>query len=355
MNYKKSVLIFILACSAMFILVLFYYYNFSVKNLQNVNLILYREATSSPGFYQLNLLNIDSNQERTIGTITGSLAWSPDGHLVAFGCSKEGFHQICIVSADEILNFVSQNVSLNHELSYLNKISLPKECKLDFLVTPTNEIQSISWSPDEKKLVVTCSNAVNESRICILDLSGDGKCWNKFQDGIARVLWIPTQNKILVSYGENLLRASIFMVSLDGEEAVPIATGWSPDISPDGKKIAFFRWDDDAIWENGKWKGPHVFPGIAVTDLITKQEEWLYRAPTSQKLEHLSILPLCGELHSGTCRLGWSPDGQSIVFSAKYADGYIWKIFQLNVLTKEIKSLTDSSAGNFQSEPEWKP
>lgn len=320
--------------------------------------ILYRETTNKKGEYLLKLLSTDNNQEQIIGTITGSPAWSPNGHFLALGCPMPGYHQLCLITTSAIPLLRIRPMNLDSAPLLLKKVNLPKECNLDFSLERKSEIQSLSWSPDGKKLAVVCSNARDNSTICILDLLFDGfSCWNEFKDGIARALWHPSGGKLIISYGEFFANPPIFEVSLDGKNAIQMAMGWSPEISPDGQKMAFLRWYKPEKSIDEKWMpkaGETIFPGIAMVDIKTKKAEWLYRPPAVRDLTHISFIILCDELKSGTCRLSWASDGQSITFPAKYVDGYVWKLYQLNILSGDTRILADNNP-NRLSEPDWEP
>jgi WD40 repeat protein len=346
MNYKNlalilnSVLLFLSAFS-----------NPQYKNINATRLgeILYRESPYW-GSYTLKLLTEDGD-ELTIGRITGSPGWSSDGRLLAVGCPSPDIQHICIINSSAI-PYLRYNPSapITSAPLFVKKLELPADCVLSFLSLESIEIQSIAWSPNGEKLVVVCSDTLKTSKICILNaFNNQSVCWSSFQNGIARALWNPSGDKIIIAYGERWINPPIFEVSLDGKNSTEIARGWSPAVSPDGSKLAFLNGYKEAGTEK---RSP--LPGIAILDFATKQQEWAYTPPALKDVEYLSFGIICGEVRNETCRLSWSPDGKSIIFSAKLLDGYVWMIYRLDISTKKITTLINGHSKAL-SEPVLKP
>jgi Tol biopolymer transport system component len=236
----------------------------------------------------------------------------------------------------------------------LTRIELPKQCQKIEYKQPDNYhwgILSLSWSPDEKKLVVVCGDEALDGQrdVCVVPIAGNASCWDKsISKNVYRAVWSPSEDVIVIGdRGDD--SSKIYLLNPNGTDAVYLTDGWSPEWSPDGKQIAYIRWD---VMQTEIT--PHQI-GIATVDSNGKNMRWLYLSEPSSDFTGVIFLNFCDVL-SGTCRLTWSPDGRYIAFVASTIEAYAYRLFRLEVKTGEISILLDPAIyGHLMSEPDWGP
>jgi WD40 repeat protein len=303
--------------------------------------IVFRDQNPYERFNLLILDTIWGKPQLVMEHISGSPTWSPGGEFLAIGCADSS--KICLLNASAMQDISS--IDLSRLLA--KEIHLPATCH----VKEIWGVESISWSPDGKKLIVVCGDR-KLSDVCILPINGEAaNCWDnhdKSKSQIRRVVWSPIDNNLLAI---SLFDEHIYLVDSNGGSSVFLSEGVSPEWSPDGKRLVFFKWDEE-----------RKYFGIAMIDVDGANHTWLYRPPTrgsDEEAEYEKIAPTCDEI-SADCRLSWSPENRFIAFSSARQNPYTWYIFRIDIETGEIIFLTNPSAAYGvnspgYAEPDWEP
>lgn len=191
------------------------------------------------------------------------------------------------------------------------------------LTSTSYDKRTPAWSPDGKKIVFRSNN----QELFLFDFD------TKKETQILKYLgWITDpsfvgHNKIIFSrFDKNLKDESDLWISdLDGKEPSVVTKGvgleYSPQVSPDGKKILFM---------SGKGYGTHE---IYLFDLEEKSE---IRLTQNRALE---IHPV------------FSPDGKSIAYASDESGNF--DIFVMDLNTRQTKQLTNWLGADLS--PTWSP
>jgi Tol biopolymer transport system component len=271
------------------------------------------------------------NVQLLMKDVSDSPAWSPDGKWIATGCQNDA--KLCLIEVSQMSQNHLNSTAASPEAG--KGLILPKNCS-------KRSVRSISWSPDSAHIALVCIAEERATDIYLYNI--DEETYRKiFTDtNILRALWSPLDDRILVS----TLKGDIYTIDLQGKNSSFVATGWAPDWSADGKKIAFIKPDDR--YSNSQ----EPQEGLALFDLEKRSVEWLYLPSTSS---HQSKLVLgCGDLRFD-CRLAFSPDNRYLVIGARSGLMFRWDIYRLDTSTGEIKKLTENLNTTQNYEPDWKP
>ena len=333
---------------------------------QPVGRIIFRLPTRTqlPGRHDLIIADGNLNQPQILTQITGPPSFSTDGKFIAAGCQLPD--KICIYDVaafDDFTKFPGDPLP-GHAL--VSEIVLPEACTA-FPQDENHEydeLRSISWSPDMDRLVIVCNGSPSTNAlVCILNLiEKSSQCWDHLMGEVSSAQWSPVDESIVFDTIDSASNREIYIVGSSGLNAEYLTKGWSPEWSPDGKEIAFFKFDVDASFNEmgtllteGKEEGSHIYPGIAKIKVDGSEEEWVFRAPPYIKGYdfYSTIWPeKCRGINQ--CRLAWSPEGRFIAFSAEYPFGYSWHIYRVDVKTGEINILSSNISWDY-SYPDWGP
>ena len=322
-----------------------------------------KDYTSSGLIRELILMDGNGQNIHHIGIFTGSPAFSPDGNRIAIGCPTEQLSdqnsaaistEICILeiemSLDDVLEFPEETNDPPYEVT--DRLSLPEQCwgQNDSWGYNLNKgILSITWSPQADRLAIVCED-ITTSDVCILSMSGEARCWGQAAaEGIYRVSWSPTDENILLTSGGQPRSSDIFLISPDGTNKRFLTTGWSPEWSPNGSKIAYIEKQQETD-ENSP-----LF-NIAVINSDGSGHEWLYQ-PDPQEQETVIYFDYNRSFSfiNAVNVLAWSPDAKHLVFSGvQYHKGM--RLYRLDMETGEIVILVyESVFENWVAEPDWGP
>ncbi len=349
---------FILVMSALFLLLLL-----CTKQLlypePSGRILLRRQSSESPYGFELLVMDGDGNNVQWVGNFTGSSAWSPDGRRVAAGCPPvEGnVTELCILDMETLpdIKHMYPTVYFQASPDMVQKIPLPVEC-LGFQYDATSHysgIISLSWSPDQDRILLVCGEIKRDlsNEVCILSMDGTTSCWDDAAtDKITRAVWSPREDVILVAVtGPTVYDSKIYIFNSEGTNLAFLVDGWSPEWSPDGKQLAYIKCQTRA--DNGGCENI----GIANIDKNGGDSRWLFLPGVTVDTMEPIFLNSCWE-SSGTCRLSWSPDGRYITFVASQGDFYAYELYRLDIKTSEILTLLDSKIfGSLLAEPDWGP
>lgn len=257
---------------------------------------------------------------RLYGSFYGQIALNDDEDLIATRCGYQN-DNLCILDLEQAIDhshFPMEPIGNRDPL--VQKIELPNSCKW----TEQNQrhIKSISWSRDGDVILV-CSDHIEGLNSEVWVLSRDGKMekWSESQSmGVVRVIPSPVDDQYIVNYGHvNDLRDE------QGQKISNLPDGINHSWSPDGKRIAYF-----ALTNSPR-------SGLAIFDLETNEEWWLYRQPEDGGTYEEFLCVVCeGNQYGG---ISWSPDGNKLVFSATHMGGNVTALFIADVETKTISYL----------------
>jgi dipeptidyl aminopeptidase/acylaminoacyl peptidase len=300
----------------------------------------------------MRLVMSDGNGDapRYMTYASGTLAFSPDGSLLATGCRPDDgmVSEICILDVKKI-SAVREKIAVNvYDSRYpiKSKIALPEQC-LKYQYKPgelLEGIYSIDWSPKADRLILVCGETKNRE-VCIVSLEGDSHCWDKnVSKDVSHAVWSPSdENAILIYDMSQGFTSKIYLVDPSGKTRKYITDGLSPAWSPDGKQIAYV----EPIHTKRGWND-----GIASINIDGANHRWLY-VPKSER-DIFTSIDLIGSASGRPTRLAWSPDGRYIVFSAVQGSWTSLRIFRLDISTGKVIILMDHGIfGNTVTEPDW--
>lgn len=257
---------------------------------------------------------------RLYGNFYGQIALNDDKNLIATRCGYQD-ENLCILDLEQAIDhshFPMEPVENRDPL--VQKIELPNTCKL----TEQNQrhIKSISWSR-EGNVILVCSDHMDglNSEVWVLSLDGKMQKWSESQSlGVVRIIPSPVDDNNIVNFGHiNELRDK------QGQKIMDLPDGIYHSWSPDGKRIAYFALTNS------------LHSGLAVFDLETNEEWWLYRQPEDGGRYEEFLCGICEGNKYG--RISWSPDGNKLVFSATHMGGNVTALFIADLETKTISYL----------------
>jgi len=308
---------------------------------------------------ELVMMDGDGGNPQVLGKFSGAPSWSPSGKWIAVGCPSEDetAREICILDVSTIPSTLSfPYTERRGKTEITSRIALPDRCieieqsqRDDW---PYYGIISLSWSPDETRLAVICGTSgvqniylEQQLQTCVISLKGKTDCWDTdLGTSIIRAVWSPKDDLLVVS-NEPGFKAKVYIVNPDGSNPRHIADGWSPEWSPDGEQIAFFRYE---VMES---TDQPLNGGIAVVDRNGTNMQWLF-LPESARSEDIVFIDECGD----ECRLTWSPDGKYLAFVVSQYQQGTFRLHRLDVNSGEIKLLLDYSLfGRWAMVPDWEP
>jgi hypothetical protein len=339
--YKRFVVIFLLLG---FVLFLSAWYENKIKDQR----IFFVDNFNFTRFQHLSIMDFDGNHPQHLTLIKYTIAINRDKNLLAAGCYDSA--SICLYNIDNFPDWSIYPPKAPVLSPYVGKFPIPEICSN----TQADQISSLSWSRDAKRLLVICKNS-DKSNACIGDLEGGYHCWEETtgEDIYSRADWSPKEDLIIIDTGKQyeLMPAEndgffikrtgrrLRIVTPEGTTEKTLVDGWSPVWSPDGKEIAFFRADDE-----------RRNPGIAIIKPDGTDFHWVYRSPAEDmnKLEYIYrpiILDSFDE--GGSSKISWSQDKKYLIFDSGKDDYSGYYVFKLEISTGKIEKLTTNITGGF--------
>jgi len=167
------------------------------------------------------------------------LDWSPDGRNIAFSYNRE-----------EGPNPIPDSRQSNRDI-YIVSVTGGEPKRLTRIDKKELFFVSPRWSPDGKKIAYLWSNMAGLSETgtpkepaCIytIDVGGGEPKLVTNENPIWWFCWTPDGKNIIFSKREEEAGLGLYKVSAEGGKAKKLnILGGGPDLSPDGKKIVFFR------------------------------------------------------------------------------------------------------------------
>jgi Tol biopolymer transport system component len=236
--------------------------------ISNAEIYLMNPDGSNP----LRLTNNSAND--------GSPVWSPDGTKIAFSSNREaGYLDIYVMNADGSnqrrlfsdgnnntpaswspdgtkLLFVKQNLSGSSRELYVMNSDGSNPVRI---TNNTLTEASAAWSPDGSKIAFVDISVGASAGIYVINANGNGL--TKLLAGTASaypssLLWSQDGTKIIYNWWENS-SPQLYVMNADGSNPTKLGSGAGGDyltMSPDGKKLAFFR-DNDIFTVNADGSG----------------------------------------------------------------------------------------------------
>lgn len=180
--------------------------------------------------------------------------------------------------------------------------------------------------------------------------------WKKYdQKGVpSLVSWSPNAERLLLQFtylqpsDDNsyyIPRHEIYLVGPDGKNSEYLTNGQGAGWSPDGKRIAYFSYDDSIDSETFY---------IYTINIDGSNKKKLYTYHNSPQLGNWLNVDLLGFI-SPKGKITWAPDGFHIAFAAtKTTAGLNPAIYVLNILTKKLAWVSIVGGGSAEN-PVWIP
>lgn len=262
---------------------------------------------------------------RLHGSYYGQIALDHLGRLIAVRCGYQD-NYLCILDLSQSINYSTFPLPTpSIELDpIIKELELPVSCQWN--EDSPRQIISIEWTR-KNDLILVCSGPQNnaDNEVWEMSLDGTQNLWEKDQSaGITSVVPSPTEDFYLVNSG---FKNSI--VDNEGNILVILPDGRLPAWSPDGNQIALFAFTNPPR------------NGLAVYDLETKEQSWIYKQPEQDNASRESFFcGFCGGNENG--RISWSPDGTQLVFSASHFGSSVTALFIADLLSGKISYLIPS-------------
>jgi len=289
--------------------------------------------------------------------------WSPDGSRIAFTSDRDGDTEIYLINPN------------GSNVTKLTDNAWEDDC-------------CASWSPDGSKIAFISNRAFPNDEIFVMNADGTGQTQlthgESFLGGYA---WSPDGTKIAFDAHTDLIGLDIYVVNADGSGRARLTDNpepeWAPadwfgDWSPDGSKIAWWRYSVTRdIWvmnADGTDKR-NLTPAYESMDTAPV---W---SPDGSKIAFDCAADICVMNADGTGQApltsdsamnsvcGWSPDGSKIAFVSQrdfHTDErdytgkeiYTWEdthreIYVMNADGSDVKRLTNNYA--WEGCPAWQP
>ncbi len=347
-NCRKNIREVCLMLIAFIIGLFFCYLNLHFQEEEKFLIYAIEKADSNTSDSLISM-KFDGNLSQRLLFLTGAIGFSKDGNYLATGCSQDS--NVCIY---DVKNFADWTIYPPKFPIYggETKITLPLACKQ---IIGNNGVNSISWSNDGSRIIIICQNE-SQSNACILDLKGKSFCWGeKTGDDIySRADWSPKGDLIVIDTGKTSIKRpkgdfefyfertgrTMQIVDIDGKTKKKLIDGWSPVWSYDGKKIAFFRVDE----ERGS-------PGVGIIDIDGSNFHWVYRPPmwnTDENLVFYRPIFVDAFFSPNSSKLSWSPDNKYLVFDSISQECCSYGIYRLEIASGKLEKLTTNISNKFR-------
>lgn len=265
--------------------------------------------------------------------VSGSPSWSTDGNRLAIGC--ENNTSLCILDTKATLNtcISSEKKTGQCQPILIQKFELPQKISGD------ERMYNISWAFDGLQVAVEGGSEVTHQYFVYLLTLADSRTWEVLIQGLSKfnVAWSPKDEQLAFSG----------LVLINPHSTNLVASGYFPEWSPDGKKIAFVK---NSLDDNKEAYG------IALISLDSENWKWLYepilRDDRYYFPPHNILIRDNGQDHR---LLSWSPDEQYIAFVSESGLGSKSHIYRLNIATGEIVILTANLESDAFYAPAWGP
>lgn len=149
------------------------------------------------------------------GELASTPAWSPDGNEIVFVRSPTlhgNRRQIHVMASDG---------------STIERIDIPG----------TLDVRDPSWSPDGKRIALTCQFLPITTEICVINRDGSGLVRiSSDPASMSEPAWSPDGTRLAVAVANQ-----IALMAPNGSGVIRIADGTSPHWSGDGRKLVFRR------------------------------------------------------------------------------------------------------------------
>ncbi|MDH7512649.1 MAG: Tol-Pal system beta propeller repeat protein TolB [Clostridiales bacterium] len=216
--------------------------------------------------------------------------------------------------------------------------------------------------------IVFVSDRDGNDELYMMDYDGHNQTrltFNKIRDYMPS--WSPDKEKIAYLSYPGVGVAGLYLLYIEEGKKIPVSTrgtNFSPDFSPDGKKLAFCStMDGNSEIYVCSADGKNI-KRLTYNDAIDTAPSW---SPTSRELAFVSDrsgspqvyimdaegsnvrrVSFGGTYHDSPA---WSPTGDRIVYVSRVEN--IFDLYVLNLRTNQIIKLTESNARN--ESPSWSP
>jgi WD40 repeat protein len=307
-------------------------------------------------FAKMLSMDKNGNKLQVIEYATGTIDWSKDGKYLITGCKDSS--KICVYEPSNFLDWTKYPPQIPTNPDHI-EVDLPEECRK---VLSSNGVSSLSWSRNGKSFIVVCENG-KQSNVCVENTNGIANCWGE-KDGddiYSRADWSPNEDLIVIDTGVqsylmpsqvddnvNIIQTGrkLQIVDLKGKFVNSLIDGWSPSWSPDGKEIAFFRWDDKT-----------GYPGLASIHSDGSNFRWIYQTVkrgSDSNLEYYKPYFQDAFNCMGSSKITWSSDKKYIFMDASIENDCVFSIFRVEIKTGKIEDLM-TNLSTLYKEPDVQP
>ena len=269
---------------------------------------------------------------------SGSPDWTVDGKKIAVGC--ENNRQICILDAEKTLSSCYQNEDGGIcDAVILEKYPLPEG-------VGEKMIYNLSWSGDQKKILVEYSILPNSRSVYLLHLETAPR-WELVLESLdVKTDYSPTEDRMIM---EGLKEIDFQNWLIRG-----FTLGYSPQWSPDGKMVAYLY---PSLGGERKIdpEEPYKLDVLKIDQGAISYPLYEARLYDPKNWQRRNVIFSDNEYRI----LSWSPDSKYIAFVGDYRYEGDSQIFRLDIETGEIFVLTtklDDVYGEMQYiAPAWGP